>query len=79
MSRDRWTIVIEPLPCDVPAVNRVRSALKILLRRFGLRCVALQESEEVRRLQGIIDGLAARLAAQSELLARAAERRRDGA
>jgi hypothetical protein len=36
-----WTFIIEPLPHEVPAANRVRSALKILLRRFGLKCTAL--------------------------------------
>jgi hypothetical protein len=40
-ARERWTFTIEPLPCAVPAVNRVRSALKVLLRRFGLRCTAI--------------------------------------
>lgn len=39
-----WTFTITPLPSDVPAANRVRSALKVLLRRFGLRCTAVVEA-----------------------------------
>jgi hypothetical protein len=35
---------IEPLPGKVPGVHRVRSALKVLLRSFGLRCVAVVEA-----------------------------------
>ena len=40
-ARQRWTFRIEPLPSEVPPVHRVRSALKVLLRSFGLKCVAV--------------------------------------
>jgi hypothetical protein len=43
-SRERWVFTIEPLPSDTPAVNRVRSALKVLLRRFGLKATAVREA-----------------------------------
>ena len=56
-----------------------RRAGKGLLRRAGLRAVLVvnvaDEVNEVERLQGIIRSLADRCAAQSELLARQAERR----
>ena len=42
--RERWVFTIEPLPGKVPGVHRVRSALKVLLRSFGLRCVAVVEA-----------------------------------
>lgn len=45
-ARDPWILRIEPLPCEVPAVNRVRSALKLLLRRFRLKCTAILESSD---------------------------------
>jgi hypothetical protein len=38
---ETWTFRIVPLPNRVPAANRVRSALKVLLRSFGLRCTAI--------------------------------------
>lgn len=37
-----FTIELRALPDDVPAVNRLRSALKVLLRRFRLHCVSVQ-------------------------------------
>ena len=40
-ARERWTIRIEPLASTVPAINRVRSALKVLLRAFRLKCTAV--------------------------------------
>jgi hypothetical protein len=45
-ARERWTFIIEPLPSGVPTVHRVRSALKMLLRVFRLRCVAVVEVPE---------------------------------
>src|SRR5262245_27093948 len=40
-ARERWSIRIEPLASTVPAINRVRSALKVLLRAFRLKCTAV--------------------------------------
>jgi hypothetical protein len=77
-SRQRWTFTFE-LPPDVRHGGRfVARILKHLKRVWGVRCVALDESAEVKRLQGIIDGLADRVAAQAELLARRAERTATG-
>ena len=67
------------LPATV--VNRGRfmaRLLKHLRRTWSVRCVALDVDAEVRRLQRIIDGLAARVAAQSELLSAKADKRRTG-
>lgn len=38
-ERERYLIELEALADDVPAIHRLRAALKVLLRRFGLRCV----------------------------------------
>jgi hypothetical protein len=38
-----YHLVLRPLPCAVPAVVRVRKALKTLLRAFGLKCVRIEE------------------------------------
>jgi hypothetical protein len=35
-----YRITLEALPGASPAINRLRAALKVLLRAFGLRCVA---------------------------------------
>jgi hypothetical protein len=43
-ARERWIFTIEPLVSPTPAVNRVRSALKVLLRRFGLKCVTVRDA-----------------------------------
>jgi hypothetical protein len=43
---ERWIFTITPLPHRVPAVHRIRSALKLLLRCFGLRCVAVLDLPE---------------------------------
>jgi hypothetical protein len=45
-ARESWTFRITPLPSTVPAVHRVRSALKVLRRVFRLRCVAYLELPE---------------------------------
>jgi hypothetical protein len=43
----------------------------------GVKCVGYEEAAEVRRLQAIVNELAARCAGQAELLSRRAEK--DGA
>jgi hypothetical protein len=69
-----WVLRIR-LPAGLPNPGRfVARLLKYLLRTWGVRCVALGESNEVRRLQSIIDGMARRISEQSELLSRAAEK-----
>jgi hypothetical protein len=72
---ERWTFTVE-LPADVGNGGRYAARiLKWLWRTWRVRCTGLEESAEVWRLQGIIDGLAARVAEQSELLTRRGERR----
>jgi hypothetical protein len=39
-------VTLEPLPDDVPAVIRLRHALKRLLRCYRLKCVAAEELRE---------------------------------
>lgn len=75
---ERWAFLFEALPSDVPAANRVRSLLKFALRRLRLKCIRVSEEGEIARLQRIIEGLSARVAAQSELLSAKAEKRRTG-
>lgn len=61
------------LPTDVRNTGRfVARLLKHLLRTWGVKCVALEESAEIRQLQKIVESLADRVAAQSELLAKRA-------
>lgn len=51
MSRPspRFRVTLAPLPGgNVPAAARLRLALKILLRAFRLRAVAVEEVEETR-------------------------------
>jgi hypothetical protein len=71
---ERWFLVLE-LPPDVPNAGRfVAKLLKHLLRTWNVRCRAVSEPEEVRRLQDLVEGLAARVDAQAELLAGRAEK-----
>lgn len=43
MKHPRFAIMIEAKPDTVPATTRLRRALKVLLRAFGLRCVEIRE------------------------------------
>jgi hypothetical protein len=71
---ETWTIRVQ-LPAGISNPGRYMArVLKHLLRSWRVRCVAVDEPAEVKRLQGIVNGLAARVAAQSELLSRASER-----
>jgi hypothetical protein len=73
VNRERWILTID-LPADVVNSGQVMArVLKHLLRTWGVRCTAIQEGEEEKRLQKIIDGMARRIAEQSELLAMRAE------
>ena len=69
-----WTFTIRVSPGNTPGAIRVRRLLKYALRSLGLRCVRLAEPEEMTRLRKLVDSLAARVAAQSELLTARAER-----
>jgi hypothetical protein len=40
-----YTIDLTPEPSDVPAIIRLRKALKCLLRSLGLRCLRIVEQE----------------------------------
>lgn len=73
MPGERWLLTIE-LPPDGDG-RFVARLLKYLWRTWGVRCQAVEESAELRRLRRLVEGLAARVAAQAELLERRAERR----
>lgn len=40
---DKVRLTLEALPGPSPPVNRLRQALKALLRSFGFRCLAVEE------------------------------------
>lgn len=72
-ERERWIFTMQ-LPAGLANPGRfVARVLKHLLRTWGIRCSALEESAEVRRLRKLVESLAARVAAQSELLTRVTE------
>ena len=76
-ARERWCLTVE-LPAGIANGGRFMARLlKRLLRRWGVKCTALQEANEVIRLRQLVDSLAERCARQSELLSRAAERREE--
>lgn len=88
-AADDWPILIRPQPGPVPAAVRIKRWLKLGLRAFGLVCSSLDLPLELRQLrarvalleaenehlQEIVGSLAARVAAQHDLLAKRAERR----
>jgi hypothetical protein len=72
-DRERWVFTVE-LAAGIRHGGRfVARILKHLLRAWGVRCVALDESTEVKRLRQMVEGLSDRVVAQAELLARRAE------
>lgn len=40
---------LRPLPGEVPADVRMRQALKVLLRRFGLQAVIIRDPDDYQR------------------------------
>ncbi len=84
--RQRFLLTIEATDSEIPVPVRLRRFLKSALRSYGLRCTRAVEDcpdqaeqlaqarEEIRRLQAMIEGMVERIARQSELLARNAER-----
>jgi hypothetical protein len=44
-ERDVFTLTLRAEAHDVPAIIRLRAALKRLLRDYGLRCVKVTEAE----------------------------------
>jgi hypothetical protein len=42
-SRRRFRLALEAIESEIPAHVRLKAALKSLLRRFGLRCTAVEE------------------------------------
>jgi hypothetical protein len=39
-----FTVKLRPLPHCTDPIKALRSALKVLLRRFGLRCIEVNET-----------------------------------
>jgi hypothetical protein len=48
-DRERFALVLQAEPWTTPAVSRLRRALKLLLRSFGLRCVECREVKPDRK------------------------------
>jgi hypothetical protein len=46
---ERFILILAPLPHHAPIETRLRQALKVLLRSFGLRCVEVREESEPLR------------------------------
>jgi hypothetical protein len=51
-------LILKPLPADAPVAIRLRRLLKVALRAFGLRCVAVEEvsGKAMQGEQGPTDG-----------------------
>jgi hypothetical protein len=45
-SKTPRPIYVQALPAVADPIKQVRAALKVLLRRFGLRCVSIVEQAE---------------------------------
>lgn len=46
--RERYVLIIEPLPRSTPGITRVRKLLKAMLRSIGLRCIECRPVETDR-------------------------------
>lgn len=46
-ERETIVLTLRPLPSDTPVVVRVRSALKTLLRTYGLKCTNIGGDADV--------------------------------
>jgi hypothetical protein len=46
LDETTYTLVLKPLADEVPAIVRLRRALKCLLRSYGLRCLSCVESRK---------------------------------
>jgi hypothetical protein len=42
--RERYALILEAAPSAIAPMARIRGALKVLLRRFGLRCVRIERT-----------------------------------
>lgn len=81
---ERWVVILDVRDDGVPPAVTMKRLLKHIWRAWGIRCRGFSEDrqkfelmEENERLKKIIDGLAARVAGQSELLTHQAEKRRE--
>jgi hypothetical protein len=45
-ARPSYRLVLRPEPHVADTTHAVRGALKVLLRRFGLRCISLEETHK---------------------------------
>jgi hypothetical protein len=46
--RQRFSLVLEPLPDPIDGGYRLKRALKCLLRSFGLKCIAVWDGDASR-------------------------------
>jgi hypothetical protein len=53
---ERFELVLRDLGGSAPAINRLRSALKVLLRAFSLRCESIRELKVEQQPEGVTDG-----------------------
>lgn len=49
----RFRLVLVPMPDAVPPLARLKAALKVLRRRFGLRCERIEELPEGSKAGGL--------------------------
>jgi len=42
---ERYTIILEPMPNATPPIARIKAALKLLGRRFAMRCVDIKQHD----------------------------------
>jgi hypothetical protein len=51
---NRYLVILEAQPSNAPPTVRLRRALKLLLRSFGLKCVHLKEHAEILNAQDCV-------------------------
>lgn len=78
---ERWILALDVRDDGAPPAATMKRLLKHIWRRWGIRCRGFSEDQqkfklmkENERLRKIVAGMAERIAQQSELLSRAAEK-----
>ncbi|MEI8383043.1 MAG: hypothetical protein WCJ09_23180 [Planctomycetota bacterium] len=52
MTSERFRLLIEAGPGDVPGIVRLRALLKTMLRSYGLKCVAAKQTTATTDARG---------------------------